>query len=328
MIRVLSPLLSIVVMAGAFGAYRYVRASKPTTSPEAHGAPIAYNPADDRESRAYDLLRALGNDQPTPTTLAFVVEWSLAEDSGNGAIDRNNPWNTTQPGFNETQSINSDGVKGYASWQDGLAATVHTLTNGYYDEVVAGLQSNDPDRAKAGLIASPWAESRYNGGVGWPVYQFADTSNMIKQHKCPYTATMDYPEGSTFYSTGSGYWSGQYGGYHLGVDFTGNPGDPVYAPFDMLIESVGRYDDPGRLGANIQARFMSDNTLYYAGHLIDVFVNAGQTVAACTVIGTLGATAGPHVHVKLAGAFAPVPCESSPPGEYGCIDPLEYWSTH
>ncbi len=178
MIRVISPLLSILVMAGAFGGYRYHRASK---SPEATQATIVYPAGNDREQRALDLLRALGNTQPTPATLAFVVEWSLAEDSGDGAIERNNLWNTTQPGFNETQSINSDGVRGYATWQDGLAATVHTLMNGYYNEVVIGLQTNDPPRAKAGLIASPWAASRYNGGVGWPEYQPASgvSSNPI-----------------------------------------------------------------------------------------------------------------------------------------------------
>ena len=143
--------------------------------------------------------------------------------------------------------------------------------------------------------------------------------------KCPYTATME--AAAYFDSTGSGYWSGQWGGLHLGVDFIGSPGDPVYAPFDMTIESVGRYDDPGRFGANIQARFL-DGTLYYAGHLIDVYVSGGQAVSACTIIGTLGATAGPHTHIKLGGVFAPVPCEGSPPGDGGCIDPIEYWETH
>lgn len=149
----------------------------------------------------------------------------------------------------------------------------------------------------------------------------------LAAQKCPYTATMDYPDGSSFYSTGSIHWNGQYGGLHLGVDFVGSPGDPVYAPFDMVVERVGRYDDPGRFGANIQARF-GDGTLYYAGHLIDVYVSGGQTVPACAIIGTLGATAGPHTHIKLAGPSSPIPCEGSAPGEGGCIDPIAYWEAH
>jgi murein DD-endopeptidase MepM/ murein hydrolase activator NlpD len=142
------------------------------------------------------------------------------------------------------------------------------------------------------------------------------------QAKCPYTDTMEYSAG--FYSTGSGYWGGQWGGYHLGVDFVGPAGAQVYAPFSLSIEDVSRYDDPGRYGAFIQGRF-DDGTLFYAGHLIDVFVQEGTEVRACTVIGTLGATAGPHTHIKLAGPSAPVPCEGAEPGPYGCIDPIAYW---
>jgi murein DD-endopeptidase MepM/ murein hydrolase activator NlpD len=114
---------------------------------------------------------------------------------------------------------------------------------------------------------------------------------------------------------------------HLGDDFVGTRGDPVYAPFDLVVERVGEYTDPGRLGKNIQARF-ADGTLYYAGHLVDVYVSAGQQVPACTVIATLGATDGPHTHIKLASLGAPIPCEGSPPGPGGCIDPIDYWNTH
>lgn len=146
--------------------------------------------------------------------------------------------------------------------------------------------------------------------------------------KCGYTDTMTVGENSSFYSTGAPAWSGQYDGYHLGADMVGNAGDPVYAPWGMTIDSVGRYDDPGRYGAFIQAHIVSDGYLFYAGHLIDVYVQAGERVSACTVIGTLGATSQPHVHIKLAGPSAPIPCEGSPPGLGGCLDPLEYWETH
>lgn len=173
--RALVPALALVFFAGA----TFVVKHRVSTSQEAPQSTIAYNLSTDRERRAYDLLCALGNEQPTPATLAFVVEWSLVEDSSNGAIGRNNPWNTTQPGFNETGTINGDGVKSYASWHDGLAATVHTLTNGYYDEVVIGLQTNDPDRAMAGLIASPWDALHYSRLNGWPKYQAGVASNPI-----------------------------------------------------------------------------------------------------------------------------------------------------
>jgi hypothetical protein len=125
-------------------------------------------PLTERERFAVDLLGALGNTQPTQETIDFLVEWTCAEDSGSGALARYNPLNTTQPGFNETHSINGDGVRGYATYEDGLAATLQTITNGYYDGVVVGLQTNDPALALASLITSPWAASHYSGGVSWP----------------------------------------------------------------------------------------------------------------------------------------------------------------
>src|SRR5262245_46601536 len=63
----------------------------------------------ERERRALALLEALGNTQPTPEIVAEVVAWSIAEDGSNGAIDRNNPWNTTICGHNFVGAINSDG---------------------------------------------------------------------------------------------------------------------------------------------------------------------------------------------------------------------------
>lgn len=121
-----------------------------------------------REQFAYDLVTRLGNNNPSPEIIAFVVQWTIAEDSSTGAFARNNPLNTTQTGFNETTTINDDGVKGYASYQDGLDATVQTLSYGYYTEIVAGVQTNDYQRALIGLWNSPWASSHYGYGSHWP----------------------------------------------------------------------------------------------------------------------------------------------------------------
>lgn len=318
--------IALLIVGGAFSVVQWLDG-------QSQPAPVAVTtPApssDPREQFALDVLRGVGNDQPTPQIVAFLMEWTIAEDGGDGALVRNNPLNTTQPSSAETGSINGDGVRAYATYQDGLDATLHTLTNGFYDGVVVALQANDPDAARTALWASPWAASHYGGGAGWPHVDAPVWGGQAPASgaKCPYTDTMQIADGSSFYSTGSPYWSGQYGGMHLGDDFVGTPGDPVYAPFAMQVEMIGRYDDPGRFGAYIQARFQ-DGTLFYAGHLIDVYVSGGQQVPACAVIGTLGATAGPHTHIKLGAPGAPVPCEGAQPGPGGCLDPIEYWETH
>lgn len=133
---------------------------------EAQSAP----PTNERERWAIDILAGLGNRQPSAETIAFVVAWTVAEDGREGpgtALARNNVLNTTQQGYNETTTINGDGVKGYATYQDGLAATLQTLSYGYYTEIVAGLQTNDPERALRGLYASPWGTDARNVETLW-----------------------------------------------------------------------------------------------------------------------------------------------------------------
>lgn len=125
-------------------------------------------PADPRTRFALDVLRGIGNDTPSQAIVDFMIEWTIAEDAGPGALVRNNPLNTTQTSGAVTQTINGDGVRGYASYEDGLAATLQTLSYGYYIGIVAALRANDPDAARQALWASPWAASHYGWGASWP----------------------------------------------------------------------------------------------------------------------------------------------------------------
>lgn len=130
-------------------------------------------PADERERWALDLLARLGNAEPSATTVAFVVAWTRAEDAClrecgySSAFERNNPLNSTMPGYNAIGTIDGDGVKNYPTYEDGMQATLATISLGYYTEIVAGLRANDPERALQGLINSPWAGSRYGGGTSF-----------------------------------------------------------------------------------------------------------------------------------------------------------------
>lgn len=139
----------------------------PSAPPTAALGPEVSFPGDIREQWARQLLAMppINNSRPTAPTVALVVAWTLAEDAClaqcgySSGFERNNPLNTTQEGFNQTVTINGDGVKGYATYDDGLAATAQTLSYGYYTEIVAGLASNDPERALRGMYASPWGTS-------------------------------------------------------------------------------------------------------------------------------------------------------------------------
>lgn len=133
---------------------------------------VAAAPHNAREAWAVDLLARLGNTQPTPALIGFMVDWSIAEDAGDGALNRNNAYNTTLclPG-RMTGAINGDGacgVQGYATWQDGIEATARTLEQNNFAGIRAALLANDADAAKRELWAAPWAASHYGYGAAWP----------------------------------------------------------------------------------------------------------------------------------------------------------------
>ena len=94
---------------------------------------------------ATDVLHAIGNNNPTPQTVDWVVAWSLAETghpSGSYQGASYNLLNTTQPASGATD-FNSIGVKNYTSYSQGVNATAQTLENGYYTDLLAALRTND-----------------------------------------------------------------------------------------------------------------------------------------------------------------------------------------
>lgn len=95
---------------------------------------------------AKSILSAIGNNNPKPNLVKFLVGWMTAE-SGNEDqfVQRGaqfNPLNTTLslPG---SSNFNAIGVKNYQSQTDGIWATRTTLMNGHYSSLVKALQAND-----------------------------------------------------------------------------------------------------------------------------------------------------------------------------------------
>lgn len=101
------------------------------------------------------LLARLG----APTTSAnvsAVTAWEAAEGGHWHNSDRYNPLNTTQPEPGAV-STNNVGVKAYTSWDQGLTATVQTLTNGLYGGILSALSSGqDADQVVSAVVKSPW----------------------------------------------------------------------------------------------------------------------------------------------------------------------------
>ncbi len=88
----------------------------------------------------------------TPAVDQFLDNWARAE--GGGAT--NNPFNTTWDAPGATP-YNSVGVRNYLSPQQGIHATVQTLTNGKYGNILQAMTHGQSAMAMAqALAASPW----------------------------------------------------------------------------------------------------------------------------------------------------------------------------
>jgi hypothetical protein len=94
----------------------------------------------------------------TPENLSFLTRWQGMENT-NAAY---NPLATTQPARGAT-AFNSAGVRNYLTPQQGYDATIKTLQNGYYPDIVRGLMSGHPfnDKASASEL------NKWGTGSGW-----------------------------------------------------------------------------------------------------------------------------------------------------------------
>src|SRR5262245_31077995 len=94
--------------------------------------------------------------KPTLENLRFMDAWARAE----GGTATNNPFNTTQRMAGSTfynQLGGGIGVQNYGTVQMGIDATVNTLTNGRYGNIIGALRKGDSAMAAANALAnSPW----------------------------------------------------------------------------------------------------------------------------------------------------------------------------
>lgn len=100
------------------------------------------------------ILKGIGA-PVTPQNLLFLNDWARAE----GGSAANNPFNTTQgaPGATAYNSNGGNPVKNYTSPLEGLSATVQTLKNGRYGNILGALKQGTSAQASAqALAASPW----------------------------------------------------------------------------------------------------------------------------------------------------------------------------
>jgi uncharacterized protein YukE len=110
---------------------------------------------------AVSLLHGLGA-PVTVSNVQFIIAWANEEGGNWHNAASFNPLNTTlsAPG---AVSMNSVGVKAYTSWDQGVAATVATLKNGRYDDIVAAFQGGN---ASVDAVSAAGLRTWSGGGYG------------------------------------------------------------------------------------------------------------------------------------------------------------------
>lgn len=105
-----------------------------------------------------DFLSALGAPQ-TPANVSSVTDW-IAHEGPYGTQGANNPLNTTQP---EPGSTSFDGlaVQNYPSPTEGLNATVATVENGSYPQILMQLKAGNGLLSGAEADLSTWSGGAY-----------------------------------------------------------------------------------------------------------------------------------------------------------------------
>lgn len=100
-------------------------------------------------------IEQAGGYPQTQSNTQFLEAWAQAEGGQWENSAAYNPINTTQQTAGSTGSINSVGVQSYNSWDSGIAATLQTLNNGYYNNITSALASgNATQQAQAGNLNS------------------------------------------------------------------------------------------------------------------------------------------------------------------------------
>ncbi len=135
-----------------------------------------------RRQWAKDFAAALGNANPSASTLSWISAWLAKENTR----ARFNPLATTY-NLPPNTDFNSVGVKNFATRNQGIEATVRTLRGAHagYADIIKGIATNDPQTAANGLMVAPWGT---NGAAVMAVWKTSDVGDAMLKSE-PETAT-------------------------------------------------------------------------------------------------------------------------------------------
>lgn len=111
---------------------------------------------------AIAILKGLSINQ-TNDNISAIIAWENAEGGNWNNTATFNPLNTTQrmPG---STSMNGVGVQAYTSWDEGIQATIKTLLNGNYGNIISAMNGGSAQEIANAVVSSPWGTKNINIG--------------------------------------------------------------------------------------------------------------------------------------------------------------------
>lgn len=150
----------IVAAIVSKGGFTNVAAPGSPLVPETVSAAPAGGPYTPK-SWASAFLGVIGEPR-TRCNMHAIEAWEQAEGGAWSDGATANPLNTTlrEPG---SSSINPVGVQAFVSWQQGLEANAHVITDGDYDGILSALHAGDNAQEVADEVtSSPWGTGQFS----------------------------------------------------------------------------------------------------------------------------------------------------------------------
>ncbi len=182
----------------------------------------------------------------TPSNVEAILAWEEDEGGNWENTAMFNPLDTTQPYDNSVNfdsiapyngSPNAPGVQAFSDWSDGVTATVITIENGYYPNILAALaEGNDALAVITAVANSPWGsfQNLGNPNANPPVPQTPFTTAQLQAYLPPNydpsAPSWESPSACTPVDTSGDAWvtPGTTSGTTSGTTTASQASDPNY----------------------------------------------------------------------------------------------------
>ena len=163
-----------------------------------------------RQQYMTSVLNSIGNSNPSPQVVNWMVNWSAQEGNSVGNQGQFNLLNTTQPEAGSYGGGSQGNIQYFNSYQSGVQATATTLQNGNYPDILNALRTNNSNALATG--SGNIINEMRTWGTGWNAWYANNPGSGLLSQQFPLLGTT---VGSTTSSTNNSSTGASIGGITL-----------------------------------------------------------------------------------------------------------------